>query len=189
MVVRLQEKPFNRARLFTLNAYYSRFSRKHSAILQRMDQRSIYQDHAGSEVDLKAILDRKRFLHVFEAPPNFELMDVVVELLENRAQDYLYVNFDLLPSLEARATDKDEFWGLVAQSIIAHFQAASPKTVVLLFDNLVSFRGAKTSEEHLAKWEYFAEIVETVHRKLEQVNIIVATEVPQVTDLLEGTPR
>ncbi len=169
-----------------MNSYYYKFSRKHSAILQRMDQRSIYQDYSGSEVDVKAILDRRRFLHVFESPPNFELMDMVVELLEKKSLDYLYVNFDLLPSLEAKYSDKDEFWGLVAQSIIAYFQSSTNKNIVLIFNNLINFRGAKTNEEHLAKWEYFAEIVETIHRKLEHVNIIVATELPQVTDFLEG---
>lgn len=41
-------------------------------------------------------------------------MDVVVEILERKGVPYLYVNFNILPNLETRYRDKEEFWGLVA---------------------------------------------------------------------------
>lgn len=43
-----------------------------------------------------------------------------------------------------------------------------------------------TNEEQLAKWEYFAEIIETLYRRLEYVSVIIVTESAEVTDYLEG---
>lgn len=188
--IRQQTKPYNRTRLFYLNSYYPRMSRSHSVILQRMDYRSVYQDYSGMEVDIKEILERKRFLNVFESPKNFELMDVVVEILEKKESPYLYVNFESLPSKEYHYTDKDEFWGLVAQSLIANFQKLPQKPnkeIVLLFDKLTPFYGAKTPLEHMQKWEYFAEIVETLYKRLEFINVVIITEDPEVTEYLEGS--
>lgn len=189
IVIRLQTKPYNRTRLFNLNSYYSRMSKNHAVILQRMDYRSVYQDYAGMEVDVKEILERKRFLNVFESPPNFELMDVVVEVLERKGTPYLYVNFNILPSLEYKYKDKEEFWGLVAQSIISNFQKLTHKPlkeIVLLFDNLNKFYGTSNDLEQMQKWEYFAEIVETLYKRLEFINIVIITENPEVSDYLEG---
>lgn len=188
--IRLQTKPYNRTRLFYLNNYYSKLSKNHGIILQRMDYRSIYQDYAGMEVDIKEILERKRFLNVFESPPNFELMDVIVEVLERKESPYLYVNFKNLPSMEYKYQDKDEFWGLVAQSIIDNFQKLKQKPnkeVVLLFDKLSPFYGANTNSEHMQKWQYFAEIIETLYKRLEFINVVIITEDPEVSEYLEGS--
>lgn len=188
--IRIQSRPFNRTQLFYLNSYYSRMSRHHSVILERMDYRSIYQDYAGQEVDMKEILERKRFLHVFESPKNFELMDVVVEILEKRGNPYLYVNFNNLPALERSYADKDEFWGLVTQSIIANFQKIDTKPekeVIILFDKLSKFYDTGSELEQIIKWEYFSEIIDTLTKRLEYINIVMVTEDPEVTELLEGT--
>ena len=187
--IRMQSRPFNRTRLFYLNSYYSKMNRQHSVILERMDYRSVYQDYSGQEVDMKEILERKRFLHVFESPKDFELMDVVVEILEKRGNPYLYVNFNNLPALEKSYSDKDEFWGLVTQSLIYNFQKIDTKPekgIVLLFDKLTKFYGAESELEQLIKWEYFAEIIDTICKRLEYVNIVMVTEDPEVTELLEG---
>lgn len=189
IVIRLQTKPYNRTRLFYLNNYYSKLGRNHQVILERMDHRAIYQDYAGMEIDVKEILERKRLLNVFESPPNFELMDMVVEILEKRSSPYLYVNFQNLPALEYKYKDKDEFWGLVAQSIIANFQKITHKpksNIVLLFDKLSMFYGASTNLEHMQKWDYFAEIIETLYKRLEFINVVIITEDPEVTEYLEG---
>lgn len=104
-----------------------------------MNYKSIYQDYSGAEVDVHSVLDRKRFLNIFETPKDFELMDVIVEIIEKKGLPYLYVNFNILPNLESKYKDKDEFWGLVAQSIIANLQKIHTdptKSLVLLFDKL-----------------------------------------------------
>ena len=178
-----------RTRLFYLNSYYNRMSNKHSLIMNQMSYKSIYQDYSGSEVDIHSILDRRRFLNVFESPPNFELMDVIVEILEKKGVPYLYVNLNILPNLETRYRDKDEFWGVFAQSIIANLQKVHTnpnQNLVLLFDRLQNFYGTLTNEEQLAKWEYFAEIIDTIYRRLEYVSVIIVTESAEVTDYLEG---
>jgi len=190
--LRMQTKPYNRTRLFYLNDYYRRIGTKHASLLQKLDYQSIYQDYAGLDVDIRGILDKKRFINIFEAPPNFELMDVIVEILEKKGQTYLYCNLHGLPRLESRHHDKDEFWGLVAQSIIINFQRLRPdpmKNVVLLFDKLTNFHGDFTNENQLSKWNYFAQIVDTIYKRLEYVNIIIVTENSQVTDYLEGKHR
>lgn len=187
--IRLQSKPFNKARLFYLNNYYSPISNRHSFLMEKMDYKSIFQDYGGHEIDIKEILERKRFLHLFESPPDFELMDVIVDILEKRGTPYLYVNFNILPSLEEKYEEKEEFWGLVAQSIISNFQkisSSSNKEIVLLFDKLTKFKNAESEFEQLAKWEYFAEIIETLYKKLEYINVVMLTEDPLVTDYLEG---
>ena len=54
--------------MFYLNSYYHRMSSKHSMIMNQMNYKSIYQDYSGSEVDIHNILDRKRYLNIFESP-------------------------------------------------------------------------------------------------------------------------
>lgn len=187
--VRMQEKPFDRTRLFYLNDYYGRHSKKHALIREKLQHRSIYEDYSGKEIDIRNTLDKKRYLAIFESPKDFELMDVIVEGLEAKKQQYLYVNLDILPRIEAKYSDKKEFWGHVAQSIIVNFQKLKidqDKQIVLLFDRLTNFKAPPESEDQVEKWEYFSEIIETLYHKLDYLNIIVVSEKPEVVEYLEG---
>src|SRR3990167_979872 len=174
--------------LFSLNSYYYKKGNSHSQIQETFEFRSAYEDHNGGEVDIARVIDKKRYFTVWETPANFEFTDAIVDYLDKKGTRYLYADFSILADLESKHTDKVYFWGLFAQSLIAHFQHKSkPRQITIIFDRLVPFNSPKGNEVDVKDWEYFSDILATLYRKLDYVNIFVITESSAVMDALEAT--
>jgi hypothetical protein len=188
--IKSQSRPVNRSvQLFSLNSYYSRKGNSHSQILEQFEFRSTYEDPNGAEIDISKMIDKKRYFTVWETPVAFEFTDIIIELLEKKGSKYLYVDLSILVGLEKKyQKDKVYYWGLFAQSLISHFQ--SPKQshpLTVIFDKVVPLVSSQQSEADIKEWEYFADILATLYRKLDYVNVFVITESSPVMDALEAT--